>query len=462
MPALKLYRYIAMAEVHYPSESRLRAAGFSSIVHVPVLFARSSGSRPKRYYCTEYNRYLRERALLEWTPRGTTADELVRSGRRLSYHTRKSLRDYAERLANFDDWLTATERDWRVVRYTEDIVLGYQADMTAGRWAKHGRKLKAATVNARVSEACCFLRWAAERGLRGPYVVIESAVRVRTGSSATSQGASGKTIVARAGVAPPDAERMLTIPNAEKITTWLRSVRARRGYTKELMCRFALQGALRLSEITGFRLCDFPDPDEVPWQMIGAKVRLLLTHGTKGRRADPVYAPELGPPRHIWIPVELAEELLDYRRLRRLRAANHFRKRFGRIPNQQSDFFFLSDYDGTPIKQDSLYRAWKTEPVPMIGWHPHSARSYWACTTLLLELEKQTRAAQKTLSDMPHAWVDEVGRTSIDTVIRPQLGHVGIETTLKYLGWVSQAVALSEYQIDWANHLSSDCDSQNV
>ncbi len=330
-----------MAEVHLPDEARLRSAGFASVAHVPALFGRSEGPPARRFYCREYNRYLRERALLEWTPRGRAADELERAGLRLSYPTRKSLRGYAERLANFDDWLVATKRDWRAVRYTEDIVLGYQADMVAGRWAKGGSGLKAATVNVRVQEACLFLRWAAERGLRRPFAMLASPVGTSVRSGTSSRGGRAMVVQARAGAPPREPEMVLTIPTAEKVGTWLRSVQAHRGYTKELMCRFALRGALRLSELAGFRLGDFPDPDATPWHMVGGRMKLMLTHGTKGRRPDPVRAPEIGPPRLIWIPVDLAEELLNYRRLRRLRAANLFRKRVGRLPNRPDDHFFL-------------------------------------------------------------------------------------------------------------------------
>jgi integrase len=221
------------------------------------------------------------------------------------------------------------------------------------------------------------------------------------------------------------------------------------------MCRFTLGGALRLSEVTSFRLGDFPDPDQTPWRVVGDKMSLILTHGTKGRRLDPVNAPEAGPPRIIWIPIRLASELLNYRRLRRLRSANLFRKRSGKLPNQPADHFFLGDYDGTPIAPDTLYRAWKTEPLPMAGWHPHSARDYWACTTLQAELERQTLAAQKILEDMPGAWIEEVGRTTIDTVIRPQLGHINIKTTLRYLKWISAVGVLGKRYIDWAAYLEA-------
>jgi len=164
---------------------------------------------------------------------------------------------------------------------------------------------------------------------------------------------------------------------------------------------------------------------------------------------------ELGPSRTIWIPVDLAEELLQYIRLRRLKAAAKFRRRMGRLPNNSSDRFFLGETDGTPISKESLYRAWKTRPLPQANWHPHLGRHYWCCMTLLAELEVETRIARMALKDMPDAWVYEVGRTKIDTILRPQLGHLSSKTTALYLRWITSVTTLADHYIDWHAHLET-------
>ena len=167
-----------MAEVFRPDEEALRHAGFGAVCHVPVLFGKTRNSPAQKHYLREFNRYLRERALLEWVPVDrTTAAQIKRLGdtKKLRYPTRCSLGSYAERLANFDDWLAETNRGWRTVEYTRDIVLGYQADMLSGRWSETGRKLTPATVKVRLAEACLFLSWAAARGYRHVFDVVHTA-----------------------------------------------------------------------------------------------------------------------------------------------------------------------------------------------------------------------------------------------------------------------------------------------
>jgi hypothetical protein len=74
----------SMAKVVTPDPQRLTERGYESVAHVPVIF--DSQGR----YCREHNRYLRERARLEWHP-GGGAD--IPRGRTLG--------NIAERLLNF-------------------------------------------------------------------------------------------------------------------------------------------------------------------------------------------------------------------------------------------------------------------------------------------------------------------------------------------------------------------------
>jgi hypothetical protein len=53
-----------MAKVFHPDPERLAARGYKAFAEVPNVFD-SSGK-----YCREHNRYLRERARLEWHPSG--------------------------------------------------------------------------------------------------------------------------------------------------------------------------------------------------------------------------------------------------------------------------------------------------------------------------------------------------------------------------------------------------------
>jgi hypothetical protein len=54
-----------MVKVFQPNADRIAKLGFASVAHDPVIF----DSRQR--YCREYNRYLRERAELDWRPSST-------------------------------------------------------------------------------------------------------------------------------------------------------------------------------------------------------------------------------------------------------------------------------------------------------------------------------------------------------------------------------------------------------
>ena len=459
-----------MAEVFRPDEEALRHAGFGAVCHVPVLFGKTRNSPAQKHYLREFNRYLRERALLEWVPVDrTTAAQIKRLGdtKKLRYPTRCSLGSYAERLANFDDWLAETNRGWRTVEYTRDIVLGYQADMLSGRWSETGRKLTPATVKVRVAEACLFLSWAAARGYRHVFDVVHTAVNNGVQNGVAYSGERGIVVHSRAGT-PADASKpAIEIPSPEEVEAWLSTVNLRRGHTKWLMCRFALRAAARKSEVTLFQLGDFtlhdpargdPKDGTRPWRVIGDKVELVLRHGTKGRRASPVDQPNIGPERRIAIPIDLARDLLAYRDGRRLRAAMRFAKREGHRPDRPGDRFWLSEHDGRPVSADAFYRVWsEVKPTPMQRWHPHFARHYWACTTLLDHLETEaSKIRDVALERMPEAWLTEMGRSFLQTIIRPQLGHVSEETTLLYTTWISRHIYLAKYYAGYHAHLAAD------
>jgi hypothetical protein len=73
------------AKVFFPDSKKLKRLGFESVAHVPVIF---DGDHR---YCCEYNRYLRERATLDWSPKGDASD----------YPRPKTLAVIAHHLANW-------------------------------------------------------------------------------------------------------------------------------------------------------------------------------------------------------------------------------------------------------------------------------------------------------------------------------------------------------------------------
>lgn len=107
----------SMASVFHPNPNRLARLGYSApIIHVPVIF----DSRTR--YCREQNRYLRERALLEWHP-GAGAD----------VPRPRTLKNIADRLCNFIQWCEARSLDWRTITYSQ--VLAYQREQINGSWS---------------------------------------------------------------------------------------------------------------------------------------------------------------------------------------------------------------------------------------------------------------------------------------------------------------------------------------
>lgn len=111
-----------MAFVVFPDKVKLEATGYAAVSHVPFML--SSDER----YLSEASRYLRERALLEWPP----LDQSVgpeHFGYTVPYPTITTLRNIADRLKNFLEWCENAQVDWRLVEYTQHLILGYQRSM---------------------------------------------------------------------------------------------------------------------------------------------------------------------------------------------------------------------------------------------------------------------------------------------------------------------------------------------
>jgi hypothetical protein len=111
-----------MAKVFFPDRGRLAAKGYAAVAHVPVLFGTDGR------YLREHNRYLRERARLEWHP-GAGGD-ILRA---------RTLSNIADRLKNFAMWCAARSVDWRTVTYAR--ILDYQSEQIDGKWSALGGKL---------------------------------------------------------------------------------------------------------------------------------------------------------------------------------------------------------------------------------------------------------------------------------------------------------------------------------
>lgn len=437
-----------MAHLFWPDKKRLRAKGYASVCHVPVLF-----ESDWKYHC-EANRYLRERALAEWTP-------LMMGPRVVSkkYLTEKSLRTVANALINFLEWCERRGKYWAQLSYTQDILSGYQAQMLTGGWSVRGCALKGSTVNQRVSHACNFLLWAADRGLRKPFEIVASETYVRTESATVAHGHRALDVQSRAG-SVRQAPSSLRIPTDAEVAKWLTSVRVERGETKALMCELVLATALRREEVVQWRVDTLP-LERADWVVMGDYVEVVIKYGAKGAKYAGADGEE-GPPRKIAVPLSVAHRVHEYREFRRPKARAQFVRNASSPEERRSRQrqrvrqLFLSDATGEPISAQVIYEAWTAaSALPYKGWSPHTGRDYWSCKKLLEAMERRTRALALSLSKVPYGWICDASSDTINLVIRPQLGHVSVQTTQRYIVWVERAFTLAALHCEYEQGLEA-------
>lgn len=328
----------------------------------------------------------------------------------------------ARHLLNFMEWAEWAGIDWKQAEYQRHLLQGYQRDMQVGRWSAHGQGLASSTINQRISAACHFLNWAGSNAYREPFEQARIHIRPLRGKV--------RSDTVRLGAVRQDP-RDLRLPSAQEVAFWLKQVQARFGRTKALLCQTVIETAVRREEAVEWRMSYLP-ADTAQWNTRGNYAVVRLVHGTK-----------YGVTRNIRVRLAFADELHRYQLRGRLRARAEW---IERNPDEAPPSrLFLSEQLGIPISYQAFYEAWVGVPaLPYKGWSPHAGRHYWACTTLLEHLTIQAQRAQLVLKQMPDAWVHEVGRTAIQTIIQPQLGHASDETTDRYLRWIHESIAVSD------------------
>lgn len=418
-------RQCGMVKVFQPNPERIAKLGFASVAHVPVIF----DSRQR--YCREYNRYLRERAELDWRPSGGFHD-----------HPRpRTLKTIADNLSNWIRWCESRDVAWQTTTYDE--VLIYQNEQKSGDWSSSGKPLAPNTCNGRADDVTHFLTWAAERGLRGTFKVKRAvqhkliagrmrAVSVRPGR--LKEAYSGSKVDAFA------------LPKAVEIRHWLQAVRNQRGYAKYLACRFIIEAGPRLGEVETFPLIGWPSSEDIEAAAFrtDAFVPMQLNRGTKG-----------GRPRTIRVPIELARMIRAWIEGPRNKYVFALHKRTG---ERRTDKLFVSDagkYAGIPLSRQTIYDCFaEVEPRPKV-WSPHKGRHAFACFFILYALEAEARAMKTTVAGMGVNWVHNRGAEWLKMLQR-QFGHVDETTTQIYLTWLSSAVGLAEMANGWHRFLADD------
>lgn len=434
--------------VFRPDESLLKEKGFDSIAHVPVIF-------DGNWTChREASRYLRERA----TP--TPADVAAGALRTVRPPTRASLNTFAAQIANFLEWCSARGKDWKTLTYARDIVGGYEQEMATGSFTADGHPLENSTINQRVDTACGFLIWAVKKVLREPFEV-PTFTRSYLRNDATSTHARVIEYTTRANKRRLKPKN-LRIPTDEEVQRWLSSVKIRYGRTKALMVELILNTGIRRQEVVEWRL-DTLSADKSKWRMspvAATKVVVTIEHGAKGSKSLKGDE-EVGPPRNIVIPMALANRLWHYIEFERPRLLKTYIKsgntkaeqeKRRRNPPQQ---VFLSDFTGVPVSAQKLYEAWASAPsLPFEGWSPHLGRHYWACKTLLFELDRMRKQARLALeSNLPITWISGSAIDIIQLFIQPQLGHIDRKTTEMYLTWIRDVFDIIELHDAYAMEL---------
>lgn len=413
-----------MVKVFQPNADRIAKLGFASVAHVPVIF----DSRQR--YCREYNRYLRERAELDWRPSA-------------SFHDRprpRTLKTIADNLGNWIRWCESKEVAWQAASYND--VLVYQDEQDSGAWSASGEPLARGTSNGRADDATHFLTWASYRGLRGEFKVNFTVQQKRIGGRMRTLTVRPGRLKEPFGESQVDAFRL---PQPDEVRDWLAAVRQRRGYAKYLVCRFILETGVRLGEAEAFPLANWPSVEKIEEAAFRCDVfvPVLLSRGTKG-----------GRPRTIRIPIDLARAVRNWIDGPRNKYVFGLYKRTG----ERNDELFVSDaagFIGIPIRRHTIGECFaKVEPRPKV-WSPHKGRHAFACFFILYALETEARANNSTPAGMGVNWVHNRGAEWLKMLQR-QFGHVDEVTTQIYLKWLATALGLAEMANGWHRFLAGD------
>lgn len=416
------------------------ATKYPALVHLPCIF----DSRPGFHRLA--NRYLVERGLGVWMPPASRWKDS--SEPRLP--TAQSMRNYADWLANFLEWTDVRSVDLATCSYSVHVAGRYQGEMLQGTWSRDGKGKRPKTVNLRVQQACDFLTWMVDRGLRPPFAVPYETVHIKVGSATSAHGHHRKQVQVRVGKVK-ETTAILTMPTDEQVKKWLDSVRCA-DVTAALMCETILLTAMRREEVVCLRTNLLPELQS-DWVVVNplappAQQQLSVTIrlGTKGQMFGyDEHGDKIGPERTILIPVSLAKRWHEYMRTTRNGA---FAKRLEGVRGAKARreraagavHLFLRAEDGERFTGKQLYDAWTSYEGPFEGWSPHQGRHWWACTTLWRELKKQAgRIRVDNESDA--AFIESTALSIIRLQIAPQLGHASESTTMIYLRWVINMVS---------------------
>jgi integrase len=348
--------------------------------------------------------------------------------------------------------------------YEQDIVGHYQRGLLSGACAANKKALSVATVNAYVDEAVLFLKWAAERGHRGPFKVPRRRVRVPVSNGAHSYSYMGPVVTQRHGKLQVTSDPLPTLASAKDVARWMKTIQLR-APVKALIFEFMFRTGARLSEANQLRTTCFPDKsfggNEVwpPRWALQGWVPVTLRYGVKGGKVEPASAFSTRS-RVVEVPIDLADRIWHYKQLIRPTLLRRF-TRGDKSKDKSNGRLWLGEKKAQPVSNTMLYRAWVAAPLCPLDWHPQSGRHFFAvericeATRLQLRLRPETR-----LQDVSIGWLHGLMAGQVRLILSPLMGHVNEDTTMRYLRCALQRLieSASHPAFAWNQLIDADLD----
>lgn len=430
-------------KVVYLDPKALVASGFGHLRYQPFIFDSGPG------YARLPNRFLIDRSLGLWDPkeRGRCRNPLPPS--------RISMRNFAAWLANALEWAEARRVNLMTADYSEDLIGWYQEEMLKGIWSADNRPLSPGTVNPRVQIALEFMLWAADKGLRKPFLVPSVTKTFVAGTHTNSRSHDRRTFESRKGKVKVN-KQTLSFPSLSDIQEWRRRVSERPvvGPTEALIADLILNTAIRRQEAACWRLDTLP-LDRKDWTITNPdqpedyqSVLVTLRYGTKGKEYGiDEHGDKIGPEGTIHVPLWLACRIDQYRNQERRHALKQKLKKgrsveAQRLLQQQAVHLFLHPRTGDRYTGDQIYAFWSRVQGPA-HWSPHLGRDWWACCYLEERMKQHADLIAQILKipnmTSNHLLLQSLRDSALSVIqfdIKPQLRHASSQTTECYLQWL--------------------------
>lgn len=375
----------------------------------------------------EANLYVTERSLGEWAP-------ALKDGQDPVVPTLRSRGNIASRICAFFQWLDKNpDLDWKEVEYLDHLLLRYQPQLLRGQGSASGKPLEASTVNLYLDEASSFLSWAAIRGHRGPFKVPSSRKHAHPLDRRNS-----KLLSTRHGkIQIRESSALDRLPMLSELQPWISSVKARHP-VKALIFELMMRTGLRISEANQLRLTCFPR--EIDWKSSWrerGEVPVSVKYGVKGGKVEPSSSLSTRS-RLIFVPVDLAERIEHYVAYVRPTLLSRYRL-LKPTSSSRTDRLWLGETKLQPVSNQMLYAAWTEAQGCPLGWHPHSARHFFAVEKLMSATKDLLKFHEiDNAKSVGFGWLYGLMAGHATMLLAPTLGHVREATTMRYLRCVLQ------------------------